>query len=85
MVNLPLLMLMEAKPRKEGEGANFLRGGLTMVEEEPATWFGLSNGIFDTFQDESGRQAHLSGRRTAALMAKAPDLFAPTPREGRAQ
>jgi hypothetical protein len=34
---------------------------------------------FDAFPDESGRQAHLSGRVAAALIAKAPELFAKQP------
>jgi quinol monooxygenase YgiN len=36
-------------------------------------------GIFDAFPDESGRQAHLSGKVAAALMARAPELFAQPP------
>jgi quinol monooxygenase YgiN len=36
-------------------------------------------GIFDTFPDDAGRQAHLSGRVAAALMAKAPELLAQPP------
>ena len=36
-------------------------------------------GIFDAFPDESGRQAHLSGRLAAALMEKTPELFAQPP------
>ncbi|MEO6194181.1 MAG: antibiotic biosynthesis monooxygenase, partial [Thermoanaerobaculia bacterium] len=35
--------------------------------------------IFDAFPDEAGRQAHLAGKVAAALMAKAPDLFAQPP------
>jgi hypothetical protein len=37
--------------------------------------------IFDTFDDEAGRNAHLNGKVAAALMerAKAGDLFAQTP------
>lgn len=35
--------------------------------------------ILDAFPDEAGRQAHLSGRVAAALMAKAPDLLAKPP------
>ena len=57
-----------------------------IVQDEPATtaWFGIrlgptTFGIFDAFQDEAGRQAHLSGRVAAALMAKAPELFAKPP------
>jgi hypothetical protein len=69
----------------------FLRNGLPLVNEEPATtaWFGIglgpsTFGIFDAFPDESGRQAHLSGKVIAALMAKAGDLFSHPPSiEGR--
>jgi quinol monooxygenase YgiN len=86
MVNLALFVRMEAKPGKETEVENFLRGGLSIVQEEPATtvWFAIrlgpsTFGIFDAFPDEDGRQAHLTGRVAAALMAKAPELFAHPP------
>jgi quinol monooxygenase YgiN len=53
------------------------------VQEEPATiaWFAIRMGpskfgVFDAFPDENGRQAHLSGRVAAALMAKAAELLA---------
>jgi len=36
------------------------------------------------FEDESGRQAHLSGTVAEALMAQAPDLFAQPPEIRRA-
>jgi quinol monooxygenase YgiN len=36
-------------------------------------------GIFDAFPDEAGRQAHLSGKVAAALMAKASELLAKPP------
>lgn len=86
MVNVALLVRLEAKPGKEAEVENFLREGLAVVQEEPATvaWFALrlgpsTFGIFDAFPDESGRQAHLNGRVAAALMAKASDLLAEPP------
>ena len=86
MVKLALYVRLEAKPGKEQEVADFLRSGLPLVEEEPATvaWFGIQMGpstfgIFDVFPDEAGRQAHLSGKVAAALMAKAPDLLAEPP------
>lgn len=85
-VKLALYVRLEAKPGKEQEVADFLRSGLPLVEEEPATvaWFGLqlgpaTFGIFDAFPDEAGRQAHLSGKVAAALMAKAADLFSQPP------
>jgi quinol monooxygenase YgiN len=68
------------------EMEEFLKGGLAIVEEEPETtaWFAIrmgptTFGIFDAFPDESGRQAHLTGRVAAALMSKAPDLLAQPP------
>jgi quinol monooxygenase YgiN len=86
MVILALLVRLEAKAGKEAEVESFLLSGLPLVQEEPATiaWFGIrmgptTFGIFDAFPDEAGRQAHLSGRVAAALMAKAPDLFAAPP------
>ena len=86
MVTVALLVRLEAKSGKEAEVANFLRGGLSIVQEEPATttWFALrlgpsTFGIFDAFPDDSGRQAPLSGRVAAALAARASDLFAQPP------
>jgi quinol monooxygenase YgiN len=82
MVNLALLVRLEAKPGKEEEAAAFLRGALPLAEAEPGTavWFALRIGastfvIFDAFADEPARQAHLSGQIASALMAKAPELF----------
>lgn len=86
MVKVALLVRLEAKPGKEKEVEAFLRGGLPIVQGEPATttWYALrlgpsTFGIFDTFPDEAGRQAHLAGQVAAALMAKAPELLAAPP------
>jgi quinol monooxygenase YgiN len=86
MVSVGLFVRMEAKPGKEADVENFLRGGLPLVQEEPATiaWFGIrlgpsTFGIFDVFPDEVGRQQHLTGRVAAALMEKAPELFVQAP------
>jgi quinol monooxygenase YgiN len=86
MVKLALYVRLEAKPGKEKEVEAFLLGGLPLVEQEPATaaWFGLKLGpstyaIFDAFDDEAGRDAHLNGKVAAALMAKAAELFASPP------
>jgi quinol monooxygenase YgiN len=86
MVKKALLVRLEAKSGKEAEVESFLRGGLPIVQEEPATtaWFGIrlgptTFGIFDAFPDEAGRQAHLSGKVAAALMAKAGELLAEAP------
>ena len=86
MVKTALYVQLEAKPGKEGDVEAFLNGGLPIVQDEPATiaWFALrmgasTFGIFDAFPDEAGRQAHLTGRVAAALMAKAGELLAQPP------
>jgi len=86
MVKTALFVRLEAKPGKEKEVEAFLEAGLPLVEEEPLTtaWFGIrlgrsTFGIFDAFPDEAGREAHLSGKVAAALMAKAPELLATSP------
>ena len=86
MVTVALLVRLEAKPGKEAEVESFLNGGLALVQEEPDTtaWFAIrmgrsTFGIFDAFPDDSGRQAHLTGKVAAALMAKASDLLAKPP------
>ena len=86
MVTVALLVRLEAKPGKEADVEKFLKGGLPIVQEEPATtaWFAIrmgpsTFGIFDAFPDEAGRQAHLTGRVAAALMAQASDLLAQPP------
>jgi quinol monooxygenase YgiN len=86
MVKLALFVRLEAKPGKEKEVEDFLLSALPLVQQEPATtaWFALrlgpsTFGIFDAFPGEAGRQAHLSGKVAAALMAKAGELFATPP------
>src|SRR5438132_11203921 len=81
-----VLVRLEAKPGKESAVESCLKGGLSVVQDEPATiaWFAIrlgpsTFGIFDAFPDDAGRQAHLSGRVAAALMAKAAELFAKPP------
>jgi quinol monooxygenase YgiN len=77
---------LEAKLGREEDVARFLEGGRSVVEEEPETtaWFAVRLGnsqfaIFDVFPDDSGRQAHLSGRVAEALMAQADELLVGPP------
>jgi quinol monooxygenase YgiN len=88
MTKFALYVPLKAKPGKENEVANFLRSALPLVDAEPGTvsWFAIQEGpssfaIFDTFDDEAGREAHLNGKVAAALMEKikAGDLFAEAP------
>ncbi len=88
MAKLALYVPLVAKPGKEAEVAAFLTSALPLVEAEPGTltWYAIEESpgrfaIFDTFDDEAGRDAHLAGAVAAALMEKAAagDLFAEPP------
>ena len=83
MAKLSLYVPLKAKPGKEAEVEAFLKQGAEMAKNEPGTvsWFALHEGeerysVFDTFNDEVGRDAHLNGAIAKALMAKASELFA---------
>jgi quinol monooxygenase YgiN len=87
MDKVALWVMLQAKPGKEKEVAEFLKSALPLVEAEPQTnaWFALqlgssTFGIYDTFAAESGRQAHLSGKVAAALMQKASELLTEAPK-----
>jgi quinol monooxygenase YgiN len=88
MSKFALYVPLEAKPGKEKEVADFLRSALPLVNTEAGTisWFAIQMGpssfaIFDTFDTEAGRDAHLQGAVAAALMekVKAGDTFAKPP------
>jgi quinol monooxygenase YgiN len=91
MSDVGLFVRLEAKPERAEDVAGFLTGALEAVRDEPQTktWFAIRLGpttfaIFDTFADDEGRQAHLSGRVAAALMENAPELLAQDPAIERA-
>ncbi len=86
MTKVALLAWLEVKPGKEEELAELLRSALPLAEAEPQTkaWYAWRTGefvfgIFDTFETEEGRQAHLDGPIAAALMANADRLLAKPP------
>jgi quinol monooxygenase YgiN len=86
MVKQALLVRLEAKPGKEKELGDFLASALPMAQNEAGTihWFALrigpsTYGIFDTFEKEESRQAHLNGPIAAALIAKVPELLSQPP------
>ncbi len=72
----------QARPGKEAGVEGFLKSALPLVEAKnghnhmvraqgrPATF-----GTFDTFQDEAGRTAHVTGEVAKALLARAEELF----------
>ena len=75
-------VMLKAKEGKEEAAEAVLKQGGTMANNEPFTvkWYGVKiapglYGVFDTFADEAGRDAHLTGEIANALMANAPDLF----------
>jgi quinol monooxygenase YgiN len=83
MAKQAIWVMLKAKPGKEQEVEEFLKTGATMSHDEPetVTWYGVKMapgmyGVFDTFNDDHGRDAHMNGEIAKALMAKAPDLFA---------
>ena len=86
MPKLALYVRLIPKAGKESEIEAFLKQGATMAKDEPGTktWYGIKEddgaySVFDTFDDEAGREAHLNGAIAKALMAKADDLFAQAP------
>ncbi|MEV6846263.1 antibiotic biosynthesis monooxygenase [Actinoplanes sp. NPDC051411] len=85
-VRYGVLAQLEAKPGKGAELAAFLeaRRALAVAEEGTVTWyaFRISEsrfGIFDTFETEDARTAHLQGQIPAALGEVAPELLAAAP------
>jgi len=85
-VDRGLLALLEAKPGKGDDLGDFLRQGreLAVAEGGTVTWYAFkisdtTYGIFDTFEGEEGRQAHLNGQIPAALGQVGPDLLASDP------
>jgi len=86
MIKLAFLARFEAKPGKEEEVAKFLEMACDMAKKEPTTihWYAIrlsrsTFGVFDTFNDEDGRQKHLNGPIGQALMARANELFSSPP------
>jgi quinol monooxygenase YgiN len=83
MAKQAIWVMLKAKPGKEAEVEAFLKQGASLSNSEPGTvtWYGFKMapgmyGVFDTFNDEAGRDAHLNGQIAKALLAKAPELFA---------
>lgn len=86
MAKLGLLGNIEAKTGKEGEVQAMLTSALPLAQAEAGTrsWYAFklgpsTFGIFDTFDDEAGREAHLNGEIAKALMGKADELLAKPP------
>ena len=85
-VKLGVLALLEAKPGRGDDLGAFLQAGrdLAAAEVGTVTWYAFkvddtTYGIFDTFDTEDARQAHLSGEIPTALGQVAADLLAADP------
>jgi quinol monooxygenase YgiN len=81
-----ILATLQARPGKEAEVEQFLRSAGPLVDAETGTtaWFAFkigpaTFGIFDTFKDEEGRNAHVNGEVAKALFARAEELFVTHP------
>lgn len=84
MAKFALMIEMTAKPGKEAEVEAFLAKEASLVKGEPGTltWHGAKiegepgvYRVFDTFGDEAGREAHLSGQAGQEFVDKAGELF----------
>jgi quinol monooxygenase YgiN len=85
-VTLGILALLEAKPDRSAELSDFLQQGRAIAEQEEGTvtWyaFRIGNttfGIFDSFESEEARQAHIAGEIPKALAKVGSDLLAAEP------
>jgi quinol monooxygenase YgiN len=81
-----LLVTLEARPGKEADAEAFLKSAQPLALNENGTlkWYAIKLGpgkfgIFDTFANEGGRNAHLNGEIAKALGARANELFATPP------
>lgn len=86
MAKFALYVHLKAKPGKEQAVDDFLRSAQPIVEGEPGTisWYAIQEApaefsIFDTFDDEAARDAHLNGDVAKALMERADELFSEQP------
>ncbi|MCX4911688.1 putative quinol monooxygenase [Streptomyces sp. NBC_00878] len=85
-MKIGLLVRIEAKPEYADQVEAALRGAQELAEQErhTVTWFAFRQdattfGVFDTFDDEQGRQSHLQGRIAAALGEMAQTMFSSPP------
>jgi quinol monooxygenase YgiN len=80
------LVELEARPGKEEDVAQFLVDAKALVDAEPGTlaWFSFRLGptsfrIFDAFDTEDDREAHLRGKVREGIVARGDELFSVPP------
>jgi len=83
METVGLLVTLEARRGKEADAEAFLKSGQPLAQDEKGTlkWYAIKLGpgkfgIFDTFANEGGRNAHLIGEIAKVLGARANELLA---------
>jgi hypothetical protein len=81
-----LLVTLEARAGKDADAEAFLKSAQPLARDEKGTlkWYAIKLGpgkfgIFDTFANEAGRNAHLTGRIAEALGTLASELSAVPP------
>jgi hypothetical protein len=86
MEAIGLLVTLEARSGKEADAETFLKSAqaLALSEKGTSKWYAFKIGprklgIFDTFANEAGRNAHLTGEIAKSLGARAAELFAVSP------
>ena len=86
MEAMGLLVTLEARRGKEADTEAFLKSAQPLALDEKGTlkWYAIKLGpgkfgIFDTFANEAGRNARLSGEIAWALGARANELLAVPP------
>jgi quinol monooxygenase YgiN len=86
MEAIGLLVTLEARAGKEADAEAFLRSAqpLALNEKGALKWYAFKLGprkfgIFETFANEAGRNAHLTGEIAKALGARANELFEVSP------
>src|SRR6202522_3877640 len=91
MEAIGLLVRLEARPGKEADVEAFLKSAQPVALNEKGTlkWCAFklgprTFGIFDTFANEAGRNAHWTGAIAKALGERAAELFAGPPRVEKA-
>ena len=92
MAKLALRVELKAKPGKEAEIEAFLKKEASLVRSEPGTlsWHAAQDEgepgvyvVFDTFNDEAAREAHLNGAAGQELADHWDELFSEAPRVHR--
>lgn len=86
MIKVAILATLKAKPGKEKVVQDFLTDAIELANQEVCTpvWFAIkinanTFGIFDAFNNENDREAHLAGPIAAALMSNAAELLSEPP------